>query len=94
MSEKEKPFAKDVFGNSIFMAESDRIKKSGSNVAALLELIAPFMGWKDGGRHVFVSDMSELGDFCLSDRHYELLSARVGFTVGPHDYIHEIAAKM
>ena len=42
-SENEnKPFAKDVFGRDVFMAESDEIKKAGSNVDCLLKLIAPF----------------------------------------------------
>lgn len=90
----EKPFAKDVFGNNVFMAESDEIKKAGSNVDALLELIAPFMGWKDKGRHVFVSDMSELGDFFHSDEQCRNLSLKLGFDVSRHDYIHKIASKM
>jgi hypothetical protein len=45
-----KPFATDVLGNDIYMAESDEIKKAGSNVNRLMKLIAPFMGWKDGGQ--------------------------------------------
>lgn len=91
--ENEKPFAKDWSGNNVFMAESDEIKKAGSNVDRLLELIAPFMGWKDIS-HVLVTDMSELGDFGLKDEQIAVLCRELGFTVKAEDYIYEIAARM
>lgn len=94
MTDQERPFAKDYLGRDVYLAPSDEIKEAGSTVDRLLEMLASFMGWEDGGEHVFVSDESTLGDFCLDDDDLEKLSIQVGFKVGPGDYVYDIANRM
>ena len=94
MSEpKGEPFAKDVFGNDVFLAETTQIEVNQENVKALLWMIAPFMGWKNVD-HVFVSDMSSLSDFGLDDGELQQIQNKLGFTIKASDYLFEIAAKM
>lgn len=93
MAYEMKPFANDVFGNKVFMAETDEIDKQRANVDKLLWLVAPFMGWADIS-HVFVSDMSSLGDFGLEDTELQQIQTTLGFPVKADDYLYEIAGKM
>lgn len=79
--------------NYTFLRERvvDQYSKS---VAALLKLISKYMGWNDEGAHVFVSDMSTLGDFALEDAELAELSQEIGFNVHHEDYIKDIALRM
>ena len=90
----EKPLCKDVFGNNIFMAEADAIKSQQENVNRLLLLIGEYMGWDGDISHVFVSDLTTLGDFCLEDEELSELAEKLGFAVEPQEYLHDIALRM
>lgn len=76
------------------IASSDFVDRYGKSVSALLKLIAKYMGWNDDGAHVFVSDMSTLGDFCLEDEEIADLSQELGFNVHHEDLIKDIAMRM
>jgi len=92
MSDK-KPLAIDPFGNEIFMADTMEIERRNANVNRLLWLVAPYMGWEDLS-HVFVSDRSSLGDFCLEESALAEISKKLGFDVRGDDLIWELAMRM
>lgn len=75
-------------------APSDGIGKYSKQVSALIKLLSKYMGWDDEGEHVYVSDLSTLGDFCLEDEELVQLSQEVGFNVHHEDYIKDIAMRM
>jgi len=85
---------KDVFGNDIFMGKADAIKQQRENIDRLLLMIGEYMGWEGDISHVFVSDLSQIGDFCLGDAEVAELSRKLGFDCGHDDYLHEIALRM
>jgi len=90
----EKPFGKDYQGRDVFLAETNKVEARKRSISRLLAIISPYMEWPDRGRHVFVSDMSELSDFGLSPKELREISAELGFKVADHDYLYEIAERM
>jgi hypothetical protein len=85
---------KDVFGNSIFMAKENKIAKERTNCDRLLLMVGKYMGWKGDISHVFVSDLSTMGDFCLKESQLAAIAKQLGFKISNADYLHKIASKM
>lgn len=76
------------------LASCDDIDKFSKAVSAFIKMLGKYMGWGDDDSNVFVSDMSTLGDFGLSDEDLAALSQDVGFNLHHEDYIKDIAARM
>ena len=85
---------KDVFGNQVFMAETDKVDAKQEQINRLLQYVGKYMGWGNDISKVWVSDMSHLGDFGLEDSELADLSNVLGFVVSSDDYLYSIAEKM
>ena len=83
----------DMSGAKIAMADSNLVEKYRDKVEVILWAVANVKGWGDID-DVFVSDMSSLGDFQLSDAQLRTIQAVVGFPIKAQHLIYEIAAKM
>jgi hypothetical protein len=85
---------KDVLGRKIVMAPSVEIERNRESVDRLLLMVGEYMGWEGDTSHVFVSDMTTLGDFNLEESEMEELSRKVGFPVARSDELKDVALRM
>lgn len=64
-------------------------------IAKILAVMAPYMRWRDKGRHVLVTDRTIFGDFHgLTDKVAAEIGAKLGFKITPGDYLVEVATQM
>lgn len=91
---KGKMIAVDPLGRKLFLADTHEVEQLRESMDRLLLSIGEYMGWEGDISHVFVSDMSTLGDFGLEDSEVAALSKTLGFEVRPGDYLKDIALRM
>lgn len=94
----DKYIGKDVFGNQVFFAESDKTNAVSAHIDKLLLAVGEFMGAPGDAAgwaaECWVSDMSTLGDFGLEDDEVRQIGEKVGVAINNEDYLYEIAERM
>lgn len=80
---------------ALALAPSVRANCLQAQLARILALMAPYMRWRDGGRHVLVTDETVFGDFYgLKEEVLPEIGAKLGFAITLGDYLVDVAAQM
>ena len=80
---------------ALTFAPSVRANCLQAQLARILALMAPYMRWRDGGRHVLVTDETVFGDFYgLTEEVLAEIGAKLGFAITLGDYLVDVAVQM
>ena len=84
-----------VNAQALAFAPSVRANCLEGQLAKILAVMAPYMRWRDKGRHVFVTDETLFGDFYgLTDEVAAKIGAKLGFAITLEDYLVDVATQM
>jgi hypothetical protein len=84
-----------VDAQALTFAPSVRANCMEEQLAKILAVMAPYMRWRDKGRHVCVTDETVFGDFFgLTDEVAVEIGAKLGFAITLGDYLVDVATQM
>jgi nitrous oxide reductase accessory protein NosL len=93
-----KDIGNDTFGNRIQFADDDRVQQYPKELHKILLYLAEVVGttldpeaWV---ARVFVSDLSNVGDFSATTEDLDFLEGKLGFPVVHGTYLYEITEKL